>query len=214
MSHYLYFFRFFLVASNYFWALAAPHLITANLELIFSNNMDLHPKSPIVPFSPLSRNSGMVTSPLGHKRRRGIVAAAKAGPDAFAACISPTPSADGANPPLSQPEQHGGGSEALHLAAGMHLSLAKLEIDSHAVRMKTAKLEDGDKQTSPVYARAVASYEKWWAAYQLQLRAADPSYTAIPAFPVTAAKAVMFLDYGTMRPKVSHLSSFISMFCV
>lgn len=167
--------------------------------------MDPHPESPIVPSSPLSRHSGTVTSPLGQKRRRGTAAAAKAGPDAFAGCISLTPSADGANTPLSQLEQCDGGSEGLRLRAGIGLSLAKLDIDSHAVRMKTAKLEDGDKQTGPVYARAVASYEKWWAGYQLQFLAADPSYTVIPAFPVTAAKAVMFLDYETGRPKVSPL---------
>jgi hypothetical protein len=39
----------------------------------------------------------------------------------------------------------------------------------------------------------------------MQLHAEDPPWTTIPAFPITAAKAVMFLEYETTWPKVSGL---------
>jgi hypothetical protein len=89
--------------------------------------------------------------------------------------------------------------------SGMALSLAKLDADSHAVRLKQAEIEQKDKQTARTYQLAVESYEKWWGSYQASLSANDASYTPIPAFPVTAAKVVMFLDYETMRPKVNVL---------
>ena len=88
------------------------------------------------------------------------------------------------------------------MLSSMARSLAKLNADSHTVWMKQAEIEQKDKETANIYRRVVESYEKWWVSYQAGLRASDPSYTMIPAFPVTAAKAVMFLDYETSRPKV------------
>jgi hypothetical protein len=89
---------------------------------------------------------------------------------------------------------------------GMARSLAKLNADSHAIRLRQAELEQTDKQTARTYRLAVESYEKWWGTYQTQQRAADPEWTVIPAFPVTAPKVVMFLDYETTRPKVNPIS--------
>jgi hypothetical protein len=88
------------------------------------------------------------------------------------------------------------------LLGGMALPLAKLDSDSHAVRMKQAEIEQKDKQTTKAYLLAVNSYEKWWGMYQDGLRTSDPGYTVTPAFPVTAAKVAIFLDYETTRPKV------------
>jgi hypothetical protein len=69
--------------------------------------------------------------------------------------------------------------------------------------MRQAELEQQDKQTARMYRLAVESYEDWWGKYQFELQARDPTWTAVPAFPVTVAKAVMFLDYETPRPKAS-----------
>jgi hypothetical protein len=88
---------------------------------------------------------------------------------------------------------------------GLQHSLAKLDAASHAVRLKQVALEQRDKQTARTYSLAVSSYEKWWGQYQMQLHAEDPQWTTIPAFPITAAKAVMFLEYETSRPKVNTL---------
>jgi hypothetical protein len=89
--------------------------------------------------------------------------------------------------------------------SGLQRSFAKLDAASHAVRVKQAALEQQDKQTARTYSLAVSSYEKWWGHYQMQLHAEDPLWTTIPAFPITVAKAVMFLEYETTRPKVSSL---------
>jgi hypothetical protein len=94
-------------------------------------------------------------------------------------------------------------AEQGHLGSGLQRSLAKLDTASHAVRLRQAALEQRDKQTAWTYSLAINSYEKWWGQYQMQLRAEDPLWTTIPAFPITAAKVVMFLEYETTRPKVS-----------
>jgi hypothetical protein len=90
-----------------------------------------------------------------------------------------------------------------HHGSGLQHSLAKLDAALHAVRLRQVALEQHDKQTARTYSLAVSSYEKWWGQYQMQLRAEDPQWTTIPAFPITAAKAVMFLEYETSRPKVN-----------
>jgi hypothetical protein len=89
------------------------------------------------------------------------------------------------------------------LGSGLERSLAKLDAASHAVRLRQAAFEQHDKQTARTYSLAISSYEKWWGQYQMQLRAEDPLWTTIPAFPITAAKVVMFLEYETTRPKVN-----------
>lgn len=142
--------------------------------------------------SPTFRTFGTPASPLTHKRQRCGVAAAKAVPDTFAGGI-----------PLRSRLNADDTNRAVLESAGMLVSLAKLEKDSHVVRLRQAESEQQDKQTENTYKRAVNSYEKWWLEYQVELLALDASYTPIPAFPVTAAKAVMFLDYETKRPKVN-----------
>lgn len=91
---------------------------------------------------------------------------------------------------------------ASELLGGLAHSLAQLDADSHAVRLRQAQLEQEDKQTARTYRLAVESYIEWWGKYQMELVTKYPTRTAIPAFPVTAAKVVMFLDYETTRPKV------------
>jgi len=90
-----------------------------------------------------------------------------------------------------------------HHGSGLQHSLKKLNAASHAVRLRQVALKQHDKQTARTYSLAVSSYEKWWGQYQIQLHAEDPQWTTIPAFPITAAKAVMFLEYETSRPKVN-----------
>jgi hypothetical protein len=50
----------------------------------------------------------------------------------------------------------------------------------------------------------------YWDLYQDKRVAKDPSWTVIPAFPVTAAKVAMFLDHEKTREKVSCMPSGIS----
>jgi len=78
-----------------------------------------------------------------------------------------------------------------------------LEAASQAVRLRVATEERSDKSTPATYERHVNSYINWWECYQAAEVNSDPKKTAIPAFPITAAKVTMFLDYTSTRPKVS-----------
>jgi hypothetical protein len=85
---------------------------------------------------------------------------------------------------------------------GMQASLAALEADSHAARLAHAKREQSDKSTSVTYKRHIDRYQKWWMRYQAEQSASIEGWTAIPAFPITAAKVSMFLGHESTREKV------------
>jgi hypothetical protein len=93
------------------------------------------------------------------------------------------------------------------LSARMRQSVDDLEAASQAVRHRITAKEQSDKSTTASYERHINNYVAWWAVYQSSLVNADPSQIPIPAFPVTAAKATMFLEYTSTRPKVMPRSS-------
>lgn len=88
------------------------------------------------------------------------------------------------------------------MSAGMQASLAALEADSQAARLAHASQEQSDKSTAGTYKRHVDRYVKWWVSYQAEKLDALPGWTTIPAFPITPAKAAMFLGYESTREKV------------
>ena len=87
-------------------------------------------------------------------------------------------------------------------SSGMRASLAALEVDSQAACLTHARQEQSDKSTAKTYKRHVDRYEKSWLGYQEGQAHAIPAWTAIPAFPITAVKASMFLGHESMREKV------------
>ena len=86
-------------------------------------------------------------------------------------------------------------------SAGASL-LAYIEAASHEAWIRRAAAERDDKGTSVAYARHVQNYSRWWDGYQASRLEADPSWSQIPAFPITAAKAALFLDHEVSRMKV------------
>ncbi|KAI9444387.1 hypothetical protein BJY52DRAFT_1082616, partial [Lactarius psammicola] len=68
-------------------------------------------------------------------------------------------------------------------------------------RLARVKQEQGDKTTADTYQRHVDRYEKWWEGYQVERASTIPGWTAIPAFPITATKASMYLGYESTREK-------------
>ena len=74
-------------------------------------------------------------------------------------------------------------------------SLAYIEAALHEARIRRAAAERSDKGTGVAYARHVRNYGKWWDGYQASRLKEDPSWSQIPAFPITAAKAALFLDH-------------------
>jgi hypothetical protein len=97
-----------------------------------------------------------------------------------------------------------GGTLALPSPRMQH-SVNRLEAASQAVRLRLATKEQSDKSTPATYRRHVDSYVAWWDAFQAAEITGDSAKTAIPALPITAAKATMFLDYTSTRAKVSHV---------
>jgi hypothetical protein len=85
----------------------------------------------------------------------------------------------------------------------MQHSINSLEAALQAVRLGLAVKEQSDKSTPATYERHINHYVDWWAGYQAAEVNGDLTKTVIPAFPVMAAKATMFLDYTSTRAKVS-----------
>lgn len=142
-------------------------------------------------------------SPLSHKRRR------------FVASLSSPPLQlrDEDDSDLEDEDPLGGLPMPSHpnhsvpvstdSPACMQQSVDLLEAASQAVRLRIAQKEQSDKSTMASYARHVDAYTAWWATYQNSILEEYPNQVSIPAFPITAAKATMFLEYTSTRPKVS-----------
>ena len=111
-------------------------------------------------------------------------------------------SSSSASPGTGSPVQMPG-----DLSAQMQHSVSHLEVASQAVRLRIAEQEQSDKSTTASYERHINSYVTWWDTYQAGVVNVDPTQVRIPAFPVTAAKATMFLEYTSTRPKVSFIRS-------
>ncbi|KAJ7445605.1 hypothetical protein FB451DRAFT_1055529 [Mycena latifolia] len=83
----------------------------------------------------------------------------------------------------------------------MNLSISLLEVESHALRLESQAKEQGDKATGKTYARHFNSYSTWWDLAEATKISKNPHLVAIPALPITAAKAAMFLQYESTREK-------------
>jgi hypothetical protein len=85
---------------------------------------------------------------------------------------------------------------------GMQRSLDMLNATSHDIRLRLAADERADKGTNGAYARHVRNYVLYWDQHQCEMVAQDPAWTSVPAMPITAAKAVIFLNQERTREKV------------
>lgn len=86
---------------------------------------------------------------------------------------------------------------------GMQRSLDALNAASHDIRLRLAVDERADKGTNGAYARHVRNYTLYWDRHQCEMVAQDPTWTPVPAMPITAAKALIFLNQERTREKVS-----------
>ena len=82
-------------------------------------------------------------------------------------------------------------------------SLMFLEREAHNVRLKIGQKEMEGKGTGKCYPHQVWNYRVWFEEEQSRITAGDPSRTALPAFPITAAKVAAFLHNESTREKVS-----------
>lgn len=98
------------------------------------------------------------------------------------------------------------------LSEGLQASLDALDARSHSVRLAKVQLEQRDKSTSVTYGRHITRYEKWWSMDQVEYAKLHPGWTRIPAFPITPAKACVFLEHESTREKV-RFPSFWSHVC-
>jgi len=96
------------------------------------------------------------------------------------------------------------GSARVHQSAEQQ-SADHLEAASQAVQLWISLKEQSDKTTTSSYERHIKAYTEWWSGYQADVFKTNPTHVAIPAFPVTPAKATMFLEYTSTHPKVNTL---------
>ncbi|KAJ7635953.1 hypothetical protein DFH06DRAFT_1139033 [Mycena polygramma] len=86
-------------------------------------------------------------------------------------------------------------------ASAMQQAMDALEARSHLIRQTIAAEEQSDKETGATYARQVQNYEAWWILSQALLLRDGPAHVSIPAFPITAAKVTVYLEYETTCPQ-------------
>jgi hypothetical protein len=100
------------------------------------------------------------------------------------------------SPPLS-------GSEQLHNA---HIALAQ-EVHKQTLSRRLESNENG--HTSAAYRRHFERYQNWWNLDQARRLAeaehAKTVFVSVPALPVTATKAALFLEHERTRPTVSEI---------
>jgi hypothetical protein len=88
------------------------------------------------------------------------------------------------------------------IPSGAECSLAILEVESHAIQLKQVKKVQGEKGTGDAYGWRISHHETWWTQQQAQRHEVDTAWVMIPAFPVTATKAALFLEYERTQEKV------------
>jgi hypothetical protein len=89
-------------------------------------------------------------------------------------------------------------------------SMQMLHAESHKKWQEFVAREQNNKQMKDSYGRHIMAYQLWWDhIYQLQQLQKDPELQCLPAFPITAAKAIMFLAYESTWPKVRRLPSLL-----
>lgn len=183
--------------------------LSRTLELLET----MGPSSPSMPKPIAILHHGPPSSPLAHKRRR--LASGEAQFIPFTPPGSPLPRTPFCFAPSSGEAINDEADvmlSPLTLADREQYSKRMLHMESHKKRQEYVAQEQNDKGTKDSYARHIAAYQLWWDhTYQPPLLHSDTSRERLPAFPITAGKAMMFLDYESTRPKVNH--SILFLFC-
>lgn len=82
-------------------------------------------------------------------------------------------------------------------------SVQQMTLLSYEIRDQVQKEYLADTTTYRQYETYVRHYTDWWDKNEFSLSHQDPRRKPIPAFPITPAKVVHFLNYTMKRPKVS-----------
>ena len=75
--------------------------------------------------------------------------------------------------------------------------------ETHAQRLALEDSMASETGTQTAYARHLKGYENWWINDQMKRMEADSTLHHIPPHPITATKVALFLEFETVRPKVS-----------
>ena len=84
-------------------------------------------------------------------------------------------------------------------------AMLALDAASHQITKQVRADEQEDKQTRGTYARHVSHYETFWQTTSYARGDNAAGLTTIPAFPITIAKAAIFLQYESTRPQVRRI---------
>ena len=81
-------------------------------------------------------------------------------------------------------------------------ALLALDMDAHQITKAVRAKEQDDKETKKNYARHVKHYQEFWLTTSYAVGDPATGRAPIPAFPITVAKAVIFLQFESTRPQV------------
>lgn len=82
-------------------------------------------------------------------------------------------------------------------------SIQEMTMQSYDIRDRIEDEFTSDTTTVRRYKIYVREYTDWWGKNEFALNHQNPARKPIPAFPITPAKAVHFLNYTMKRPRVS-----------
>lgn len=85
-------------------------------------------------------------------------------------------------------------------------ALLALDMDAHQITKAVRAKEQDDKETKKNYARHVKHYQEFWLTTTYAVGDPATGRAPIPAFPITVAKAVIFLQFESTRPQVGSIS--------
>lgn len=89
---------------------------------------------------------------------------------------------------------------------GPHLgSFATLERETRIKHAERVQKTQSSTQTHRSYSRHVRDYESWWTNYEKERILVDSIWQPVGAFPVTATKAVIFVEHESSREQVRPL---------
>ncbi|KAG1836422.1 hypothetical protein F4604DRAFT_1692867 [Suillus subluteus] len=123
-------------------------------------------------------------------------------PNVFTTAEPELPTVTKRSPPLPSPSL--GLSPPDHTTSsliGINRSLARLDATLHGIWMRISAEERSDKGTADAYSRRVRDYVMWWDQYQHECSEQEECWTVVPAFPVTATKAALFVNHKKTHKK-------------
>ncbi|KAJ7148156.1 hypothetical protein C8R43DRAFT_1194964 [Mycena crocata] len=108
---------------------------------------------------------------------------------------------DGVVVDTTQPEAMVDETRPAAVVLNAEAAMLALDADAHEITKAVRAKEQDDKETKGSYGRHVVNFQTFWSTTSYAVGDTAAGLAPIPAFPVTVAKAIMFLQYESSRPQ-------------